>query len=197
VKERILLVEDEPDTREVLCRAIERRGFTCFTADGLASGLAQAQSAGPLDVVVTDIVMGGDDRAGLKLLRALREQGLRAPVIVITAYADVEKVKLALNDGASYLLEKPFRAEELLAAIERASQQRGNAPEAVNEVLGRAGLTEKQLAVARHLLSGLTAPEIAALENNSVKTIRQHCTQIYAKWGVSTRAELFRKVYLR
>jgi DNA-binding NarL/FixJ family response regulator len=197
VTRRVLLVEDEADTRDVLRRAIERQGFTCLTAEGLASALTQAQCAGPFDIVVTDIVMGGDDRAGLKFLRALREQGSRPPVIVITAFADVEKVKLALNDGASYLLEKPFRADELLAAIERECQQRGNAAEAVHDVLGRAGLTEKELAVAQHLLSGLTAPEIASRENNSEKTIRQHCTQIYAKCGVSNRAELFRKVYMR
>jgi DNA-binding NarL/FixJ family response regulator len=193
----VLLVEDEPDTREILCRAIERHGCTCLTADGLASALDQAKNAEFLDIVVTDIVMGGDDRAGLKLLRALRDQGFRAPVVVITAYADVEKVKIALNDGAAYLLEKPFRADELLVAIERADQQRGVVPDVMHEILGRATLTEKERAVAQHLLEGLTAGEIAARENNSEKTIRQHFTQIYAKCGVRNRTELFRKAYTR
>lgn len=193
----VLLVEDERDTREILCRAIERHGCTCLIADGIASALARAKSAESLDIVVTDIVMGGDDRAGLELLRTLRERGSRAPVIVITAFADVEKVKLALNLGAAYLLEKPFRADELLAAIDRAGQPRSGVPEAVSETLERASLTEKERAVAHRLLEGLTAAEIAARENNSEKTIRQHVTQIYAKCGVSNRAELFRKVYAR
>ncbi len=193
---RVLLVEDEPDTRELLCRAIEREGFRCLTADGPASALVQAQTAGLLDVVVTDVVMGGDDRAGLRLLRALRDRGSRAPVVVITAFADVEKVKLALNEGAAYLLEKPFAASELLLAIERACKREG-VSQAVDEILGRASLTDKERAVAERLLEGLTAAEIAVRENNSEKTIRQHVTQIYAKLGVSSRAELFRKVYMR
>jgi DNA-binding CsgD family transcriptional regulator len=51
--------------------------------------------------------------------------------------------------------------------------------------------------VARHLLRGLSSSEIAALENNSPKTIRQHVSQIYAKCGVGTRAEFFRLAYVK
>jgi DNA-binding NarL/FixJ family response regulator len=116
-------------------------------------------------------------------------------VVVITAFADVEKVKAALNEGAAYLLEKPFRAPELIAAIEHACQPRGSAARAVDELLSRARLTEKERAVARHVLQGMSSGEIAALENNSEKTIRQHLTQIYSKCGVSTRLELLRKVH--
>jgi DNA-binding NarL/FixJ family response regulator len=193
----VLLVEDEPDTREILCSALKRAGYTCLTADGPASALAQAKSAGFVDVVVTDVVMGGDDRAGLKLLRALRDAGVYAPLVVITAFADVEKVKFALNEGAAHLLEKPFAAPELLRAVERACQQGGGAPHAVDAILARAGLTEKERTVAKALLEGLTAVEIAARESNSEKTIRQHVTQVYAKCGVTSRAELFRRVYKR
>ena len=62
------------------------------------------------DVVVTDIVLGDDDRGGLRVLRDFRATGSRAPVVVITAYADLSKAKAALNEGAAYLLEKPFTA---------------------------------------------------------------------------------------
>ena len=50
--------------------------------------------------------------------------------------------------------------------------------------------------VARHLLEGRTSSEIADLENDSPKTIRQHVSQIYAKCGVSSRAELFRLIFV-
>jgi DNA-binding NarL/FixJ family response regulator len=197
MKRTVLLVEDERDTRDVLCRAIERHGLTCLTAGAPEAAMTLARGAMLLDVVVTDVVMGGDDRAGLRLLRDLREAGIRAPVVVITAFADVEKVKIALNEGAAYLLEKPFRAAELIAAVERACQQRGSMREAVDGVLATASLTEKEFAVAQRLLEGMTATEIAARDHNSEKTIRQHITQIYVKCGVANRAELFRKVYLR
>ena len=193
----VLLVEDEPDTRDILSRALERANFACVTADGVQSALDKAKATAFIDVVVTDVVMAGDDRAGLRLLPALGEAGLHAPVIVITAFADVEKVKIALNEGAAYFLEKPFRAPDLIVAIERACQRRDATSPSVEEVLSRARLTEKEHAVALRLLQGLSSGEIAALENNSEKTIRQHQTQIYAKCRVSSRAELFKKVYVR
>jgi DNA-binding CsgD family transcriptional regulator len=59
----------------------------------------------------------------------------------------------------------------------------------VLEVITRAKLTDKERTVALHVLEGLSSGEIAALENNSERTIRQHVSQIYAKCGVSSRAE--------
>ncbi|HSU38225.1 MAG TPA: response regulator [Polyangiaceae bacterium] len=193
----VLLVEDEPDTRDLLARALERAGFTCVTSDHPDGALKLAAQTPFVDVVVTDVVMGGDDRAGLRLLPALRSAGVHAPVVVITAFADVQKVKLALNDGAAYFLEKPFRAPELIDAIERACEPRGASSHAVGELLARARLTEKERAIALLLLQGLSSAEIAVLEDNSEKTIRQHLTKIYAKCGASNRAELFCKVYAR
>ena len=194
MKGRILVVEDEQDTRELLGRALERAGYACVLAADMEAALARAQE--PLDVVVTDIVLGLDDNRGLQLVRELRQLGLRAPIVVITAYADLDKVKSALNEGANYLLEKPFRSAELLGAIERL--QAGNrADGSLDTLLEKAQLTEKERTVARHLIAGLSSTEIAAIEHNSPKTIRQHITQIYAKFEVKTRAEFLRLVFAR
>jgi DNA-binding NarL/FixJ family response regulator len=190
---RVLLVEDERDTRELLGRALERAGYHALLAASVDEGLALA-AAGALDVVVTDIVLGDEPRAGLDLLSALRSRGIRAPIIVITAYADVEKVKVALNEGAAHLIEKPFSAADLLQAIERVrdeSDPMGNA----EAHFSRARLTEKEREVARHLLLGLSSAEIAERQGNSERTIRQHVSQIYAKCGVGNRAAFFRLVY--
>jgi FixJ family two-component response regulator len=192
------LVEDEKDTRELLGRALERAGYVCRLADGALQARQRATDSGPVDVVVTDVVLGRDDRGGLRLMTELRGAGVRAPFVIITAYADVEMVKIALNQGAAYLLEKPFRAPELLAVIERVRGEGtgGAGIEAVAQTtLSRARLTTKERTVALHLLNGLSSSEIAQIEANSPKTIRQHVSQIYAKCGVSSRAELFRLVY--
>jgi len=192
----VLLVDDERDTRDLLARALERAGYRALTAETGEEALAVARRSGPIDVVVTDIVIGTDDRRGLRLLKELPAAGVAAPVIVITAYADVDKVKTALNDGAEHLLEKPFGAAELRAAIERVLGGGGARPH-IEAIFDQARLTEKERIVARHLLKGLSSSEIATLESNSPKTIRQHVTQIYAKCGVSTRAEFFRLAYER
>ncbi|HVW25607.1 MAG TPA: response regulator [Polyangiaceae bacterium] len=192
----VLLVDDEPDTRDLLARALDRAGYRALTAETGEEALAVARRAGRIDVVVTDIVIGTDDRRGLRLLTELPAAGVAAPVIVITAYADVEKVKTALNDGAAHLLEKPFGAAELRAVIERVLGGDGGRPR-VEAIFDEARLTEKERTVARHLLKGLSSSEIATLEKNSPKTIRQHVSQIYVKCGVSTRAEFFRLMYER
>lgn len=196
-KGTVLLVEDERDTREVLGRALGRAGYRCVTASDARSALESAGTCGFIDVVVTDVVLGDDDRGGLALMTKLQAAGVRAPVVVITAFADVEKVKIALNQGAAHLLEKPFNAADLIAAIVRVRAHGGGAAHAVEQVLARAQLTEKERTVALHLLNGLSSSEIAEAENNSPKTIRQHVSQIYAKCGVTSRGELFRLVYVR
>ena len=192
----VLLVEDENDTRESLVRSLERAGFRCLSAPSAAEALAVARGEEFIDVVVTDVVLGpGDDRGGLRLLDDLRAAGMLAPVVVITAYADVDKVKTALNAGAAYLLEKPFRASDLCDAIRRVQRPGAGVQHAVAQVLGRANLTDKEHEVARFLLEGLSVPEIAERSGNSPKTIRQHVTRVYEKCGVGSRAAFFRLVY--
>jgi DNA-binding NarL/FixJ family response regulator len=192
----VLLVEDEYDTRELLARALSRAGYRCVPTATARDALERVATGEAVDVVVTDVVLDQDERGGLRLITELKARGVRAPVIVITAYADVEKVKFALNEGAAHLLEKPFRAPELVDAIERVRAS-GDVTRAVETLFERARLTEKERVVARHLLRGLSSGEIAELENNSPKTIRQHASQIYAKCGVASRGELFRLVYAR
>jgi FixJ family two-component response regulator len=193
----ILLVDDERDTRELLASAIARAGFCCVAAPDAHEALARAAAVRFIDVVVTDVVLGSDDCGGLRLMTDLRSAGVLAPVIVITAYADVEKVKIALNEGAAHLLEKPFRSQALLDVINRVKAQGGDVRHMIEQVLARAKLTDKERLVARHLLDGLSCGEIAELESNSPKTIRQHVSTIYAKCGVGSRGEFFRLVYAR
>jgi DNA-binding NarL/FixJ family response regulator len=142
-------------------------------------------------------VLGEHSQGGLELMTQLHALGIRAPVVVITAYADVEKLKFALNEGAAHFLEKPFRAPQLLEVIERVLSNSRPLDQAVEELLARVQLTEKERAVARLLLEGLSSNEIAEAQQNSPKTIRQHVTQIYAKCGVASRAQFFRLAYLR
>jgi DNA-binding NarL/FixJ family response regulator len=194
VANTVLLVEDEDDTREMLAAAMERVGYRCISARNGEEALDRATAAGPIDVVVTDVVMGGDDRRGLRLMAELRTLGVTAPIIVITAFADVDKVKTALNHGAAHFIEKPFRATELIDAVERVRAPGRDLRHVIDEALVRANLTEKEMAVARHLLEGRTNDEIAQIEQNSPKTIKQHVTQIYLKSGARNRVEFVRMV---
>jgi DNA-binding NarL/FixJ family response regulator len=192
---QLLLVEDDPTAREALARALARAGYQCHQAASVEQAEA-ALAARPIAVAVVDIVLGPDDLGGLRLLPLLRAAPGRPPVVMITAFADVERVKAALNSGASFLLEKPFRAPELIDVLSRLLAERPAAEhDAVARVIADAGLTDKEAQVARLVLKGLRSQEIARLEGNSEKTIRHHITQIYVKCGVSSRAELFHLVF--
>ena len=191
----ILVVEDEAEALESLARSLTRAGYTCLTALSAHEALRQLRAAISIDVCVVDVRLGADEDAGISLIPELRRATLEAPIIVVTAFADVDKVKRALNAGAAFFIEKPFTASQLLEAIKRVLADKGSVAHLVERALTAAALTDKESTIARLLLKGLPTGEIARLEGNSDKTIRQHVSSIYAKCGVSSRAELFHHVF--
>ncbi len=195
VKRRVLLVEDLADARESLSRALVRAGYEVLEAPSAEVALASVGARPTLDAAVVDIVLGDDELAGVRLVPQLRARIPGLPIVVITAFADVAKVKQVLNDGAAYLLEKPFRAADLVDVLGRVQAQRDDLDRFVTTALARVGLTEKENAIARLVLKGLPTSEIARLESNREKTIRQHISQIYAKCGVASRSEFFHFVF--
>ena len=192
---KLLLVEDEEDARKALARALAREGYECIEASDVETALTAAGQHSDLAAAVVDIVLGADERGGVRLVPLLRSSIPQLSVIAITAFANVANVKQLLNDGAAFLLEKPFRAAELVEALSRVLAERSNISPWVDRALSPLGLTAKELAVARLLLKGLPTGEIARLENNSDKTIRQHLSQVYAKAKVSSRSEFFHFVF--
>ncbi|MEO8900568.1 MAG: response regulator [Polyangiaceae bacterium] len=191
----MLLVEDEADARKALARALVREGYECVQAGDVDGALAEAALHPELAAAVVDIVLGIDERGGVRLVPLLRARIQRLPIIAITAFANVANVKQLLNDGASYLLEKPFRATELVAALSMVLADHANISHLVDRALSTLSLTTKELAIAQLLLKGLPTGEIARLENNSDKTIRQHLSQIYNKAQVTSRSEFFHFVF--
>ncbi len=191
---RLLLVEDEDDARASLVRTLTREGYVCEAAASDAEALSLLEG-GRFDGAVLDVVLGKKTTAGLDLVPEVLARTGQAPVVIITAFADMAKVKAALNAGASFMLEKPFTAAELLAVLRRLLARREDLSPFVERALGRAKLTDKEHNVARLVLKGLPTAEIARIERNSEKTVRQHLGHIYAKCGVASRAEFFHYVF--
>ena len=189
---RALLVEDDVDSREVLARALRREGFECVEAADAATALSAFSL---IDVAILDLRLGDDDEGGLTILAALRASGSQVPVVLITAFADVDRVRRALNLGASYLLDKPFRSRELIDTIRKLLSEKQDLGVLVVAAITRAGLTEREAEVARLVLKGLPSLEIATVLGASDKTVRQHLSRIYEKCGVSSRPELFNYVF--
>ena len=110
----ILLVEDDPGMQATLQRTLQKRGMQ---VDAVADGwqaLEQWQQCSP-DAVVLDLSLPGLD--GLEVLTQARQQGLRTPVLVLTARGTVGDRVLGLNAGADDYLAKPFDLDELEARL--------------------------------------------------------------------------------
>ena len=126
---RILVVDDEPSSRQGLEKLLLRNGFRVQSeADGEAALRAAAEFAP--DVVVTDLRMPGMD--GIELLKQLRAQDHDVPVIVATAFGEVATAVAAMRAGADDYLTKPLELDELLLAIERAMERRALRSETEN-----------------------------------------------------------------
>ena len=190
----LLLVEDEPDARTILARRLQAYGWTCLAHPSAESAL-QDHEVRFVEAVVADVVLGDGKLSGIDLIAALRRQEVRAPVVLVTAFADTQRLKSALNAGAAYLIEKPFTTEALRQVLEKVTSVDVDLARLVNRALSRARLTRKEEEVARLVLKGLTSAEIGAMMGNSEKTIKQHLTQVYAKLGVAGRAEFFHLVF--
>ena len=128
-KGRILVVDDEPSARSGLSRLLVQEGYIADTAEDGAKALALATERPP-DVIVTDLKMPGMD--GIELCRRLREQDPDLPVIVVTAFGDVNSAVQAMRAGADDYLTKPVDFDALLLALERATQRRELRAEADN-----------------------------------------------------------------
>jgi two-component system response regulator HydG len=116
-QEQILVVDDAPDTLEVLQRNLVSQGYQVFTAPGVAEALRLLEKTN-VDLVITDLKMPGI--SGLDLVRHVRENLPETEVIMITGYASVPGAVEAVKSGAEEYLPKPFTDEELYTAVRNA-----------------------------------------------------------------------------
>ncbi len=114
---RVLVVEDDDDTRAALCDALTDLGHAIEAHSDGASALQRLGSA-EFDAVLTDIRMPGMD--GIELCQRLTGDRPHLPIVVMTAFGDVESALGALRAGAFDFLTKPLSLEKLDGALSRA-----------------------------------------------------------------------------
>jgi two-component system, OmpR family, response regulator MprA len=127
-------VDDDPDVRDSLERALGYAGFTVDTAPNGADALSSL-SRNPVDLVIMDVLMPMMN--GLDTCRALRSKGNDTPVLVLTARDSIDDRVIGLDAGADDYLVKPFALRELVARV-RALLRR---TQPYREVIGYADLS--------------------------------------------------------
>ncbi len=114
VSNRLLLADDDRAIRESLERALELEGYLVTSvADGVQA-LSAIRREAP-DLIILDVMMPGVD--GLGVCRVVRADGLRVPILMLTARVELDARVAGLDAGADDYLAKPFDLEELLARL--------------------------------------------------------------------------------
>lgn len=127
---RVLLAEDDPTISEPLARALRREGYVVTIADDGRAAMSEAVQEPAHDLVILDLGLPHID--GVDVCRAIRDAGVRTPVLMLTARSDEVDTVVGLDAGADDYVTKPFRLGELLARV-RALLRRGPEPLAKRE----------------------------------------------------------------
>ena len=171
---RILLVEDEARLASFLEKGLRGSGFTTtVVGDGLtASALANDDD---FDLVILDLGLPGKD--GLEVLKDMRSNGQRLPVIVLTARGDPHDRVAGLDTGADDYLAKPFHFEELVARIKVRLRDDGAATEQTQLRVGGVALDLR----TRWASVGGETVELSAREFELLRTFLQHPNQVLSR----------------
>lgn len=113
---KVLIVEDDEGLREALVDTLALAGYEWLEADSAEDALVKLK-ANSVDIVVSDVQMAG--MGGLALLRNIKQHWPNLPVLLMTAYANIEDAVSAMKDGAIDYMAKPFAPEVLLNMVSR------------------------------------------------------------------------------
>ncbi len=193
---RILVVDDEPPIRKLLRMGLGTQGYQILEAPNGKAALELA--AERPDLIILDL--GLPDVQGLELLRVLRQQNERVPIVVLSSRADEAAKVDALDHGADDYVTKPFGMDELLARIRAALrhqlQVQGERP------IFRVGDLSVDL-VRRIVKLGDKEVKLSPKEYELLRILVQHAGKVLTHkfllrelWGALTDAQYLR-VYVR
>jgi DNA-binding response OmpR family regulator len=111
---KILYIEDDPEAREFVRKALEQHGLVVDVADCGQAGLEMALTGGH-DLLILDVLL--PDLSGFEVLRRARSAGIKTPTLFLTAQGEVTHRVEGLNLGGDDYLAKPFAFAELLARV--------------------------------------------------------------------------------
>lgn len=153
------------------------------------------------DVIILDISMPG--RNGLEILKQLKADGIKAPVLMLSMHSEEQYAIRALKAGAAGFLNKDSATEEFISAINRVLRGRKYISAALAEKLATGAgasydkplhelLSDREMQVLQAIANGKTVSEIAGEISLSVNTISTYRTRILEKLGLHNNAELTR-----
>ena len=187
---RVLLVEDEKNLSSAICRLLSRERIVADAVYTGPEGLDNALSGG-YDAIILDVMLPGMD--GFQILERIRAEGVRTPVMMLTARGDLQDRVRGLQAGADYYLPKPFQMEELIACL-RAITRRGDGAPVMALSYGGVSLSEKDARLSCDATS--QSVKLGAKEYQLMELFLRNPGQILPKetliervWGYDNDAE--------
>jgi RNA polymerase sigma factor (sigma-70 family) len=189
----VFVIDDDPSMRTAIKELIEAVGLSCQTFESGQEFLTTKLPDVPCCLVL-DVRLPG--LSGLNLQRELTERGIQIPIIFITGHGDIPMSVQAMKAGALEFLTKPFRDQDLLDAIEQATE-RDRSARMERTQMGELGersrmLTPREREVMRLVVAGLLNKQIAAELGISEKTVNVHRSQVMQKMQADSLADLVR-----
>ncbi len=189
----IHVIDDDDAVRDSIQMFLANEGLEVRTYPSADAFIAVLDSAPP-GCVVTDVRMPG--MSGMELLAEIARLRLAMPVIVVTGHADVPLAVRAMKSGAVDLLEKPFKAADLIDAVSRALEVGRNSQRNVlsaQEAQARlATLTMRETEVLDRLVRGQPNKIIAYEMGISPRTVEVHRANVMKKTQAGSFSELVR-----
>lgn len=190
----IHLIDDDDAVRASLALLIGTIGLRVQPWADAQAFLAGFDRQG-IGAIVLDVRMPGI--SGLAVLDTLVAQGVDQPVIMLTGHGTVEMCRRAFKSGAAEFLEKPVDDEALLEALQNAIRQHVRSRQqhqAGREARQRYGqLSDREREVLGLIVAGLTNKEIGRALDLSPRTVETHRTNLFAKLGAESLAQLVRQ----
>lgn len=200
---RVLIIDDHPIVLQG-CRILLEDAGSCefLEAQSAMAGYRQFRRHHP-DMVIVDLALNGSGLAGLSLVRRLRAQAARMPILVFSMHCDPVIASRALEAGATGYLVKDTSASDLLDAFDKVRRGQPYISHdlalevALLSTRGRSGaladITPRELQTLALLAEGKAYGQIADELGVSYKTVANTCSQLKVKLGAANLAELIHR----
>ena len=199
---KFLIIDDHAIVRKGLSQLLKEEFALAEITEVSDTNIVFEKAKGNIwDVILLDISMPG--RNGLDVLKQLRADGIKAPVLMLSMHPEDQYALRALKAGASGFLNKESATEELIAAVHKVLSGRKYVSAALAEKLAEGAgsgterpahelLSDREMQVLQLISSGKTVSEIAEEISLSVNTISTYRNRILVKLSLHNNAELTR-----